>query len=99
MGSSAPMRPSVLAFWARWRPPRRPPPTPTATAPTARRLRRPIEESEGPVDAVFCGKQTVDGETGVLGAVLSDMLGYPLLTGCLEAVYAVMHGYVEADRI
>lgn len=34
----------------------------------------------GDVDIVFCGKQSTDGNTGVVGAELASMLGYSQLT-------------------
>lgn len=34
----------------------------------------------GDVDVVFCGKQSTDGNTGVVGALLASILGYSQLT-------------------
>ncbi|OPY83419.1 MAG: Electron transfer flavoprotein subunit beta [Syntrophorhabdus sp. PtaU1.Bin153] len=34
----------------------------------------------GDVDVVFCGKQSTDGNTGVVGAVLASILGFSQLT-------------------
>lgn len=44
-----------------------------------------IEESEGQIDAVFCGKQSIDGETAITGPGVSELLNYPLVTGCVNA--------------
>lgn len=34
----------------------------------------------GPVDVIFCGKQTMDGDTGQVGPGIAEMLGIPCLT-------------------
>lgn len=44
-----------------------------------------IEEKEGRFDAVFCGKQSVDGETGLVSAAIAERLNMPQVTGCTEA--------------
>lgn len=35
-------------------------------------------------DLIFCGRQTVDGDTAQVGPMLSQMLGIPLITNALE---------------
>ena len=44
-----------------------------------------IEEAEGRFDAVFCGKQAIDGDTAQVGPELAEHLGYPQVTCGLEA--------------
>ncbi len=44
-----------------------------------------IEESEGKFDAIFCGKQAIDGDTAQVGPELAEHLGYPQVTYGLEA--------------
>ncbi len=44
-----------------------------------------IELEEGAFDAVFCGKQTVDGDGALVGAELAELLGYPQVTSALSA--------------
>ena len=44
-----------------------------------------IEETEGKFDAVFCGKQAIDGDTAQVGPELAEHLGYPQVTYGLEA--------------
>ena len=43
-----------------------------------------IEELEGKFDAVFCGKQAIDGDTAQVGPELAEHLGYPQVTYGLE---------------
>lgn len=43
-----------------------------------------IEETEGKFDAVFCGKQAIDGDTAQVGPELAEHLGYPQVTYGLE---------------
>lgn len=46
-----------------------------------------IELDEGIVfDAVFCGKQAIDGETAQVGPELAEQMNYPQITSCLEVV-------------
>ncbi|MGM9586029.1 MAG: electron transfer flavoprotein subunit beta/FixA family protein [Candidatus Limivicinus sp.] len=47
-----------------------------------------IEQSEGKIDAIFCGKQSVDGESSYIGAGIAENLGYPQATGCVDAAYS-----------
>ncbi len=44
-----------------------------------------IEESEGKFDAVFCGKQAIDGDTAQVGPEIAEQLGYPQVTYALTA--------------
>ena len=44
-----------------------------------------IEELEGKFDAIFCGKQAIDGDTAQVGPELAEHLGYPQVTYALEA--------------
>lgn len=43
-----------------------------------------IEETEGKFDAIFCGKQAIDGDTAQVGPELAEHLGYPQVTCVLE---------------
>jgi len=40
----------------------------------------PLQLKIGDVDVVFCGKQSTDGSTGVVGAELAAILGFSQLT-------------------
>ena len=44
-----------------------------------------IEETEGKFDAIFCGKQAIDGDTAQVGPEIAEHLGYPQVTYGLEA--------------
>lgn len=44
-----------------------------------------VEELEGKFDAIFCGKQAIDGDTAQVGPELAEHLGYPQVTYGLEA--------------
>lgn len=46
---------------------------------------RRLEELEGKFDAIFCGKQAIDGDTAQVGPELAEHLGYPQVTYGLEA--------------
>lgn len=46
---------------------------------------RKIQETEGTFDAIFCGKQAVDGDTAQVGPELAEHLGLPQVTCGLEA--------------
>lgn len=46
-----------------------------------------IEEIEGKFDAIFCGKQAIDGDTAQVGPELAEHLGYPQVTCGLECEY------------
>ena len=43
-----------------------------------------IEETEGKFDAVFCGKQAIDGDTAQVGPEIGEHLGLPQVTYGLE---------------
>lgn len=43
-----------------------------------------LEELEGKFDAIFCGKQAIDGDTAQVGPELAEHLGYPQVTCALE---------------
>lgn len=48
-----------------------------------------IEKVEGkPFDAIFCGKQAIDGDTAQVGPELAEWLDYPQVTYALEAEQA-----------
>ena len=44
-----------------------------------------IEETEGKFDAVFCGKQAIDGDTAQVGPEIAEHLGLPQVTYGLQA--------------
>ncbi len=44
-----------------------------------------IEELEGKFDAIFCGKQAIDGDTAQVGPEIAEHLGLPQVTYGLEA--------------
>lgn len=45
-----------------------------------------VEEKEGcKFDAIFCGKQAIDGDTGQVGPEIAEYYGYPQVTYGLEA--------------
>jgi len=44
-----------------------------------------IEETEGKFDAIFCGKQAIDGDTAQVGPEMAEHLGLPQVTYGLEA--------------
>lgn len=43
-----------------------------------------LEELEGKFDAIFCGKQAIDGDTGQVGPELAEWLDIPQVTNCWE---------------
>ena len=43
-----------------------------------------IEETEGKFDAIFCGKQAIDGDTAQVGPEIAEHLGLPQVTYGLE---------------
>lgn len=51
-----------------------------ATAYTISSAIRKIEETDGPVDLVICGKQAIDGDTGQVGPGIAVRLNIPPLT-------------------
>ena len=44
-----------------------------------------VEELEGKFDAIFCGKQAIDGDTAQVGPEIAEHLDYPQVTYALEA--------------
>jgi electron transfer flavoprotein alpha/beta subunit len=46
---------------------------------------RKVEETEGKFDAIFCGKQAIDGDTAQVGPEIAEHLDYPQVTYALEA--------------
>ena len=44
-----------------------------------------IESIEGTFDAIFCGKQAIDGDTAQVGPEIAEHLGYPQVAYALEA--------------
>lgn len=46
---------------------------------------RKIEETEGKFDAIFCGKQTLDGDTAQVGQTLAEIFNYAQVTGVNKA--------------
>ena len=49
---------------------------------------RKIETVEGKFDAIFCGKQAIDGDTAQVGPEIAEHLGYPQVTYGLVAEVA-----------
>ena len=47
-----------------------------------------VEEQEGKFDAIFCGKQAIDGDTAQVGPEIAEHLNYPQVTCGLEAEVA-----------
>jgi electron transfer flavoprotein beta subunit len=47
-----------------------------------------VEAEEGHFDAIFCGKQAIDGDTAQVGPELAEHLGYPQVTCGLEVLVA-----------
>lgn len=43
-----------------------------------------IEETEGKFDAIFCGKQAIDGDTAQVGPEIAEHMDYPQVTYALE---------------
>lgn len=46
---------------------------------------RKIEETEGKIDLIFCGKQAIDGDTAQVGPEIAEHLNLPQVTYALEA--------------
>lgn len=44
-----------------------------------------VEELEGNFDAIFCGKQAIDGDTAQVGPQIAEHLDYPQVTCAVEA--------------
>ena len=60
---------------------------------------RLVEQEEGPFDAVFCGKQAIDGDTAQVGPEIAEHLGIPQVTYALsaEAADGALHVYRETE--
>ena len=43
-----------------------------------------VEEAEGKFDAIFCGKQAIDGDTAQVGPEIAEHLGLPQVTNGVE---------------
>ena len=43
-----------------------------------------VESLEGKFDAIFCGKQAIDGDTAQVGPEIAEHMGYPQVTYALE---------------
>lgn len=56
-----------------------------ATSYILSRAIKTIEEREGTFDAIFCGKQAIDGDTAQVGPEIAEHLGYPQVTYAVEA--------------
>ena len=56
-----------------------------------------LEEKEGAFDAIFCGKQAIDGDTAQVGPEIAEWLGLPQVTYGLECE-AVDGGLDDAQR-
>ena len=55
-----------------------------ATSYVLRKTVEKLETLEGKFDAIFCGKQAIDGDTGQVGPELAEWLGLPQVTNCWE---------------
>ena len=55
-----------------------------ATSYVLRKTVEKLEGIEGKFDAIFCGKQAIDGDTGQVGPELAEWLGIPQITNCWE---------------
>ncbi len=68
---------------------------------------RKLEELEGKFDAIFCGKQAIDGDTAQVGPEIAEHLGYPQVTYGLAAevdgdalkIHKEVDGGVEILRV
>lgn len=56
-----------------------------------------IEETEGKFDAIFCGKQAIDGDTAQVGPQIAEKLGIPQVTYA-EEILDLKDGYVTVKR-
>lgn len=65
-----------------------------SAVPTAHVLERALRPLE--VDAVFLGRESSDGRTGVVGGMLAELLGWPLISGADELEH---HGGSFTARI
>ena len=55
-----------------------------ATSYVLRKTVEKLETLEGKFDAIFCGKQAIDGDTGQVGPELAEWLDIPQVTNCWE---------------
>jgi len=55
-----------------------------------------IEELDGKVDIIFCGKQAIDGDTAQVGPEIAEKLDYPQATYVIEA--SIQNGCVRVKR-
>ena len=55
-----------------------------ATSYVLRKTVEKLEGLEGKFDAIFCGKQAIDGDTGQVGPELAEWLDLPQVTNCWE---------------
>lgn len=46
-------------------------------------IQRVIAE-EGPIEFIFCGRQTIDGDTGQVGPGIARRMGYPILSFAID---------------
>ena len=53
-----------------------------ATSYVLRKTVEKLETLEGKFDAIFCGKQAIDGDTGQVGPELAEWLDIPQVTNC-----------------
>ncbi|MBO7174603.1 MAG: electron transfer flavoprotein subunit beta/FixA family protein [Spirochaetaceae bacterium] len=59
-----------------------------ATSYVLRKTVEKLEALEGKFDAIFCGKQAIDGDTGQVGPELAEWLDLPQVTNCWEVEVA-----------
>ncbi len=59
-----------------------------ATSYVLRKTVEKLEGIEGKFDAIFCGKQAIDGDTGQVGPELAEWLNIPQITNCWEVEVA-----------
>jgi len=59
-----------------------------ATSYVLRKTVETLEGIEGKFDAIFCGKQAIDGDTGQVGPELAEWLDIPQITNCWEVEVA-----------
>lgn len=59
-----------------------------ATSYVLRKTVEKLETLEGKFDAIFCGKQAIDGDTGQVGPELAEWLDIPQVTNCWEVEVA-----------
>jgi len=57
-----------------------------------------VEETEGPFDAIFCGKQAIDGDTAQVGPEIAEHLHIPQITYGIEATADARTGTLKVKR-